>query len=236
MNDIVFRNDMTVKLEDSVAYDGAVIQAAKVSTVGENTPELATSTETKRFINFLMKNRHGSPFEHGMFQFYIECPIFVAREFMRHRMASYNEMSGRYKELQPVFYLPKDSRPLRQVGKPGAYEFVAGDPPQVIAVTEEIEDCSMQSYASYQRLLYLGVAKEVARMVLPVNIYTSFYVTMNPRGLMNFLSLRTRHTDSYFPSYPMHEIELVAKEMEKHFSNNMPVTWGTFCENGRVSP
>ncbi|AXH46511.1 ThyX-like thymidylate synthase [Gordonia phage RobinSparkles] len=236
MNDIIFRREMTVKLVDEMANDAMVIQAAKVSTIGENDPTLTDTEASSGFINFLMKNRHGSPFEQAVFKFYIECPIFVMREFIRHRMASYNEMSGRYKELQPVFYTPSIVRPLQQVGKPGHYHFEPGTGPQTVAVNEEIEDCSKQAYASYQRMLYLGVAKEVARMVLPVNIYTSFYVTMNARGLMNFLSLRTKDNGSHFPSYPQYEIELVAKEMEKIFAEEMPLTHTTFCINGRVSP
>ena len=141
MEEVTYRDDMTVKLVSCMGNDNTIIQAARVSTVGENNPENA-KLDKFRFINFLMSNRHGSPFEHAVFQFYIECPIFVAREFMRHRMASYNEMSGRYKELQPVFYMPRITRPLQQVGKPGAYEFIPGTGPQVnMVATETMLNC-----------------------------------------------------------------------------------------------
>ena len=82
-------------------------------------------------INFLMRDRHGTPFEHSSMTFYVQAPIFVFREFMRHRIASYNEESGRYRELRPVFYVPGPQRRLRQQGKPGHYEFVDGTPEQL---------------------------------------------------------------------------------------------------------
>ena len=105
--------------------------AARVSTQGEKTLESAQDEEldaprSKGLINFLMRDRHGSPFEHNSMTFYVQAPIFVFREFMRHRIASYNEESGRYRELRPVFYVPGPDRNLVQIGKTGAYEFIPG--------------------------------------------------------------------------------------------------------------
>ena len=103
-----FRDDMTVELVKSSASDSDVIWAARVSTAGENSLE-AVGTDASRsegLINYLARERHGSPFEHTSMTFFISAPIFVFREFMRHRIASYNEESGRYRELSPVFYLP----------------------------------------------------------------------------------------------------------------------------------
>ncbi|AXQ64463.1 thymidylate synthase [Gordonia phage Neville] len=234
MSDIQFRSDMGVQLVGHMGDDSAIAAAARVSTVGAQS--LADASESAGLINFLAKNRHGSPFEHVTFTFLVECPIFVAREFMRHRIASYNEESGRYKQLDPVFYVPDVTRPLQQVGKAGAYEFVTGTEQQQHAVRVCLRYGAREAYAAYKDMLDEGVAREVARMVLPLNIYTSFYVTMNARGLMNFLSLRTKRDGSHFPSYPQQEIEMVAEQMEEFFAAVTPLTHKAFNTNGRVAP
>lgn len=226
-----YRSDMTVNLVDCMASDSAVVRAARVSSGTESDGDRDTG-----LINFLMRDRHGSPFEHNAFTFYIEAPIFVFREFMRHRIASYNEESARYKELEPVFYLPNEDRNLIQTGKVGAYEFVPGTHDQYLDVHYSIIESSKITYDAYKYLLKNGIAREVARMVLPVNIYSSMYVTINARSLMNFLSLRTKSDDSAYPSFPQREIELVAEQMEAYFAAKMPVTWSKFCANGRVAP
>jgi thymidylate synthase (FAD) len=166
----------------------------------------------------------------------VQAPIFVFREFMRHRIASYNEESGRYRELRPVFYVPDTSRNLVQVGKPGAYEFLPGSPEQHAAVDAAVREQSVAAYAAYQGLLDQGVAREVARIVLPLNLYSSMYVTMNARSLMNFLSLRTKHPEATVPSFPQREIELVAEAMEAQWATLMPHTHAAFTKNGRVAP
>jgi thymidylate synthase (FAD) len=183
-----------------------------------------------------MRDRHGSPFEHTSFTFFVHAPIVVWREHMRHRIASYNEESGRYKELEPEFYVPGPERNLVQEGKPGAYVFVPGTPEQYGIVDAAIRDSCTQSYAAYQQMLSAGVAREVARLVLPVNIYSSAYVTMNARALMNFLSLRTKREGSHFPSFPQREIEMVAEQYETEFQRLMPLTYAAFQTNGRVAP
>jgi thymidylate synthase (FAD) len=177
-----------------------------------------------------------SPFEHNSMTFYVQAPIFVFREFMRHRIASYNEESGRYRQLEPVFYVPGPDRRLVQQGKPGAYEFVDGTPEQYDVVVEATRDACRQAYRAYLRMLEAGVAREVARGVLPVATYSSMYVTMNARSLMNFLSLRTKREGSHFPSYPQREIEMVAELMEAEWARLMPLTHAAFEAAGRVSP
>jgi thymidylate synthase (FAD) len=215
--------------------------AARVSTQGEQTLEAAQdesldTSRSKGLINYLMRDRHGSPFEHNSMTFFVQAPIFVFREFMRHRMASYNEESGRYRELNPVFYVPGPSRNLIQVGKAGAYDFLPGTPEQTALVDAEVRAVCSAAYESYQRMLDAGVAREVARIVLPVTIYSSMYVTMNARSLMNFLSLRTKREGTHFPSFPQREIEMVAEKMEDFWVNLMPLTAETFNANGRVAP
>ncbi len=236
--DVHFRSDMTVDLVKSSASDADVVFAARVSTQGERSLSSvdANATEASGLIRFLMRERHGSPFEHSVMTFYVSAPIFVWREHMRHRMASYNEESGRYRVLEPQFYTPAPERNLVQVGKPGAYEFVPGTDEQQRLVAEAVQRSTTQAYADYQAMLDAGVAREVARTVLPVSIYSSAYVTMNARALMNFLSLRRHTDDSHFPSYPQREIEMVAERYEQLWSDLMPITHAAFVANGRVAP
>ena len=236
--DVQFRSDVTVELVKSSASDADVVFAARVSTQGERsrTSIDADPTEAGGLIRFLMRERHGSPFEHSVMTFYVAAPIFVWREHMRHRMTSYNEESGRYRVLQPVFYTPGADRKLVQVGKPGAYEFVDGSAEQSSLVTDAVRRATTAAYAEYVRMLDAGVAREVARAVLPVSIYSSAYVTMNARALMNFLSLRRRSDDSQFPSYPQREIEMVAERYEELWAGLMPLTHAAFVASGRVAP
>jgi len=242
VSEIEFRSDVTVELVRASANDSDVLFAARVSTQGEQTLESASAgtaadeSKDRGLINFLMRDRHGSPFEHNSMTFYVQAPIFVFREFMRHRIASYNEESGRYREMRPVFYVPSEDRNLIQVGKPGAYDFEPGTAEQHKLLQEVVKRESESAYSSYQELLDAGIAREVARSVLPLNLYSSMYVTMNARSLMNFLSLRTKHPESHFPSFPQREIEMVAEKMEKFWVELMPLTAAAFEKNGRVSP
>lgn len=235
MTEIEFRSEMDVALMQSMGDDHAIVNAARVSTLGNIV--LTDSDEKTGLINFLMSNRHGTPFEHNAMTFFISAPIFVFREFHRHRIGwSYNEESGRYTQLKPVFYVPDEDRSLQQVGKPGHYQFVPGTEHQINRVAEGHKFVAIDSYQNYAYLLDLGVAKEVARMTLPVNIYSSMYATCNARSLMSFLSLRTKREDSTFPSYPQREIEMVAEKMEIEFAKLFPVTYASFNKNGRVCP
>ncbi|MCO5974036.1 FAD-dependent thymidylate synthase [Actinoallomurus soli] len=235
---IEFRSDVTVELIKHAASDADVIWAARVSTKGENSlaDVQADPERSKGLINFLMRDRHGTPFEHSSMTFYVQAPIFVFREFMRHRTFSYNEESGRYRELRPVFYVPGAERKLVQVGKPGKYDFVEGTPEQHKLAVEATQEACRQAYAAYREMLDAGVAREVARTVLPVGLYSSMYATCNARALMNFLSLRTRRDDSAFPSFPQREIEMVAEKMEEEWAKIMPLTHAAFEANRRVAP
>ena len=236
--EIRFRSDVTVELIKHSASDADVIWAARVSTKGEQSHEDLTgeASASAGLINYLMRDRHGSPFEHSNITFFVQGPIFMWREHFRHRIASYNEESGRYKVLEPEFYVPGPERKLVQIGKAGAYEFVDGTTEQFDTVTEETKKACAVAYESYQKMLDAGVAREVARIVLPVTIYSSAYVTMNARALMNFLSLRRKAEGSHFPSFPQREIEMVAEKYEEIFQQLMPLTHAAFVANGRVAP
>src|SRR5919202_3863829 len=143
-----FRSDITVELVRASAQDADVLFAARVSTQGEQSLDQldADAQRSKGLINYLMRDRHGSPFEHNSMTFYVQAPIFVFREFMRHRMASYNEESGRYRELRPVFYVPGPQRRLQQRGKPGHYEFLQGTPQQLQLVQAETRRVCEEEY------------------------------------------------------------------------------------------
>jgi thymidylate synthase (FAD) len=236
--EVIFRDDVSVELIKSSASDADVIWAARVSTAGEQSMDEIGEDPARSagLINYLARERHGSPFEHTSMTFFISAPIFVFREFMRHRIASYNEESGRYRELKPVFYVPAKERNLIQIGKTGAYEFVPGTTEQFDLTVSAMKEAYVVAYDAYKKMLDAGIAREVARAVLPVATYSSMYVTMNARALMNFLSLRTAREGSHFPSYPQREIEMVAEKMEAEFAELMPLTYGAFEKSGRVAP
>ena len=234
-----FRSDVTVELVKHTAGDSDVLWAARVSTAGEQSlEELQKDPErSKGLINYLMRDRHGSPFEHNSMTFFISAPIFVFREFMRHRVGwSYNEESGRYRELQPVFYVPGADRKLVQEGRPGKYVFVEGTPEQHKIVSDAMDDSYRRSYETYQEMLAAGIAREVARAVLPVGLFSSMYATCNARSLMHFLGLRTQHELAKVPSFPQREIEMVGEKMEQHWAKLMPLTYAAFNANGRIAP
>lgn len=214
-----------LQLEDYCASDLAVVNAARVSL---NMHSEGMTERDSGLIRFLMRERHGTPFEHGFFRFVVKCPLFVAREWHRHRIGhSYNEWSGRYSEIQPEFYVPASIR--TQVGKPGAYSFEPADKRLDALVRNRMTGTYRSAYALYTKFLRDGVAKEQARLVLPVATYTKFYWSCNPRSLMDFLSLR--NTDQ-----AMFEIREYAKAAEQVFKVVMPITAMAFIDRRRVKP
>lgn len=233
MSESILSSDMRVELVKSSASDDDVIWAARVSTAGERAGIEVPPERRKGLINYLLRERHMSPFEHGQMTFFIQAPIFVFREFQRHRTWSFNEESGRYTQLTPHFYVPAPDRPLVQVGKTGAYEFVAGTSTQSELVHSLYLEQSVSAYAAYQTMLDAGVAREVARGVLPLNIYSSMYATVNPRNLMQFLSLRTKSDDAAVKSYPQLEIQMVADQIEALWAEKQPLTHEAWVTNGR---
>jgi len=212
-------------LDGVLASDLAVANGARVS-FNQAAQELSERDEG--LIRFLMRDRHGSPFEHGYFRFVVKAPIFVVREHHRHRAGhSYNEWSGRYSKMKAEFYIPDNVR--TQVGKPGSYTFEPVDEGTREAAREEIERSAREAFAAYERMLELGVAKEVARSVLPLNMYTTYYWSCNPRSLMHFCSLR----NSEFAQY---EIRQYAQAAETFLARHMPVTHAAFVANDRTAP
>ena len=235
MSAIEFTSEMTVELTDKMGCDHSVTKAARVSTLGDTT-EYSEQSEAG-LINYLVKHRHGSPFEHTSMTFRIEAPIFVFREFMRHRIGfSYNEASARYSAIPPKFYVYSAERPLVQKGKSAHPKLVAGTNEQqaiVQACTERAYDAALYQY---EWMLVAGIANEVARAVLPVGIYSTMYVTCNARSLMAFLSLRIDDPRNTFATKPQWEIEQVALKMDTIFADLYPLTYIAFNGNGRVAP
>jgi thymidylate synthase (FAD) len=215
-----------VRLDAVVADDLSVVNAARVS-FGARVDTM--DERNAGLVRFLMRERHGTPFEHNFFRFHIKAPLFVTREWQRHRVGSFNERSGRYSELPDEFYVPAAEDVRTQVGKPGAYTFEPLAAELAEQVRADIEASYAESYRRYQEMLAADVAKEVARTVLPVGLYTEFYWSVNARSLMNFLSLRNAPT-------AQHEIRLYAEAAERHFERAMPVTHAAFVAQGRTAP
>ena len=215
-----------VRVDGVLADDLSVVNAARVS-FGRRKEVMDERDEG--LIRFLMRDRHGTPFEHNAFRFHIRSPIFVAREWMRHRVGSFNEFSLRYAKATDDFYVPEPEDVRTQVGKPGAYTFEQVEPELAERTREELRRVYEAAFDAYARLVELGVAREVARSVLPVGAYTEFYWTVNARSLMNFVSLRAAET-------AQREIRRYADAVEELFSRHMPVTHAAFVANGRVAP
>ena len=215
-----------VRLDGSLADDLSVVNAARVSFARRKE---AMDDSDAGLVRFLMRERHGTPFEHNAFRFHVRCPIFVAREWFRHRIGSYNEFSMRYAEAKDDFYVPAPEDVRTQVGKPGAYTFEQV-PDELAAETRAaLEQSYRSAFATYQGLVDKGIAREIARAVLPVGIYTEFFWTVNARALMNFLSLRNAET-------AQREIRMFAAAVEELFSTEMPITYAAFLQNGRTGP
>lgn len=223
---------ISVELIDKMGTDKAIVDAARVSVKGDEKGEEFDAKSDIGLLSYLMRNRHGSPFEHAVVKFLVTAPVAVWREHHRHRIASYNEESGRYRVLRPRFYLPAART---QQGKPGHYSYV--DAPDLQGQSDRtLLATYSEAYKAYTDLLDAGVAREVARFALPVGLMSSCYVTMNVRALMNFLSLRVDDPRAAVPTHPMREIQEVAEEYEEHFSALFPWTWQAFVDGGRVAP
>lgn len=238
-----FKSTIDVKLIQTMGGDHMVVAAAKVSTNGTDALKFSDpgiAEDNYGLINYLMKHRHGTPFEHSAATFFVHAPIFVWREWHRHRIGfSYNEESGRYKQLKPVFYVPDRERPMMKVDgwKPGRPKFLRCNDDNVFdRLLTNLESSYEAAYRTYERNLALGIDPGLARDCLPVGIYSGCWVTCNPRSLMAFLSLRTHEPTAKSVSYPLWEIEMAARACEKMFGEGWPLTYKAFCENGRVAP
>lgn len=214
-----------IELVDYAASDLHVVNAARVS-LHKKSDQLSEADEG--LIRFLMREHHGTPFEHGYFQFRVKAPIFVFREWHRHRVGhSYNEWSARYSQLEPEFYIPEEI--TTQVGKPGAYTFEPVSDEEQRSTKDWMRASYDTSYYDYKELIDRGIAKQQARVLLPVGTYSEMIWSCNPRSLMHFLNLRNSANAQY-------EIRVYAEAVEKFFRKIMPVTAKAFIDGGRIVP
>ena len=210
-----------------MASDLSVVNGARVS-FARRKDELDESDEG--LIRFLMRDRHGTPFEHNAFRFHIRCPIFVAREWMRHRVGSFNEFSMRYAKATDDFYVPeRRGRAHARSASPARTRSSRSSPRSPSRPARSCARSTTPRSTTYERLVELGVARELARCVMPVGAYTEFYWTINARSLMNFVSLRAAET-------AQREIRRYAEAVEQFFAEHMPVTHAAFVANDRVAP
>lgn len=236
MTEIQFRSDVDVELVDSMGSDESIAEAAWVSNYGGDIPT-EKHDRIPGLINFLMRDRHGTPFEHNSLKWRISAPLFVFYEFHRHRAGwSYNEESARYRELNPVFYVPGNDRNLRQTGSPGNYTFGPGTPNERRLVEGSHTRSAITAWTEYQYMLDNGIAREVARNVLPVSTYKTMYATCNLRSLFAFLSLRWAHPLSTVPTFPLAEIQMVAEKLDGLARPHFPLAFEAFDKQGRVAP
>lgn len=215
-------------LEDNMGGDLSIVNNARVS-FNDGSEEM--DERNAGLIRFLMKNRHGSPFESVTFRFDVKAPLFVFREWHRHRAGhSYNEWSARYSVIEPEFYVPPRDYIRAQVGKPGAYTFERVEDDDVAdTVRNGIRAAQYESYERYDRMLQTGIAKEVARVVLPVGTYSRMKWTCNLRSLMHFLSLRNSE-------HAQKEIRDYAKVVESMAFEVCPIAMQAFVDNDRTAP
>lgn len=247
---------MSVELIDWMGDESRIVGAAQVSTKGAFRPEKEPAPGFKNWlrrtlhtggwrlpfkgdnyspglVKWLYRERHASPFEHCIMTFRIEAPIFITREILRHRISSFNEESGRYRVLKGVFYTPKGDRKLTQVGKVGNYQFEAGNAFQRRLTWLSTRLAPSVTWLAYRAMIKAGVAREVARMVLPVSLYSSLYYTANLRSLLNFVSLRVDWgEDAATRSHPQAEIQEIGLKIGAAIASQYPNVWKSFSENG----
>lgn len=227
--EIQFTSEITAKLLDVDGDEQRIARRARVSTQRDG-------EQYEGLIRSLVRERHGSPFESAKMCWAIEAPIFVAREGVRHRVAGWNEESGRYVELRPIFYTPGRDRHLAKVegSRQMAYATEQGTFYQREVMISSVEANSIEAWERYQAMLERGILKEVARIVLPVNIMTHWHWEMNVRAITNFLSLRVRHPQSHIESKPQIEIQMLAEQMEHDFARYFPTVHDEWAATGRL--
>lgn len=238
MSDLVFVDRMAVELLNHTGDDRQLARAAWVSTSAE--PDDPSDERVFGLLRALVRQKHGSVFEHAQLTFRCVVTLNVRSEHHRHRVGwSYNEMSGRYTPYSPHFYLPPADRPMVKAPEHKGMRPVYGVAPIPLyegRVESSFRHVCREAWECYQQMLDDGIAGELARMVLPGCLLTTYWATCNPRSLMHFLSLRTHEPDSHHPSFPMVEMEQVARQMEGHFAERFPLTYRAFVENGREAP
>jgi len=203
-----------IELLGVLGNDNTVVSAARVSYLGESKGE----EKDKKLIKFMMKNGHTSPFEHVVFQWRIKCPLFVRSQWHRHRTWSYNEVSRRYTDEDIEFYIPDIWRLQDDKNKQGSSRNIDD-----IRFSLGLQDIVFNCRAQYDWMIEQGIAKEMARMVLPQNLYTIFYGTVDLKNLLHFIELRADEHAQY-------EIQVYAKAMEDIIKDYVPWSYEAWRE------
>lgn len=208
-----------IRVIDTMGDDSAVVQAARVS-YGKGTK---TVNEDSGLINYLMRHWHSTPFEMATIKLHIKLPIFVARQWMRHRTGSFNEVSARYSEVQECFYLPDIENIKSQSGtnKQGSGEPLETE--HAKSIRNKFCVLGYDSHQDYKNFLASTVARETARIVLPLSTYTEFYWQVNLHNFMHFLRLRA-------DSHAQYEIRVYAEALLELFKEWCPLTYAAFME------
>jgi thymidylate synthase (FAD) len=238
MAEIELKSTIDVSYVDHMGSDERIVEAMLVSTKGLDAKEAAKESVRGR-LNYLMKNRHGTPFECGALTIRVHAPIKVWREWHRHRVGfSYNEQSGRYTPFAPVFWLPPIERAMiePQHFKSSSPVFITPTEGQYDKIRYELKTGYSNAFDAYQRMLEMGVDKGLARDVLGVGIFSACYVTANPRSFMHFMELRTNRPDAKRPSKPLWEIDNAAQQVEAIFQSLWPITHELWNQHGRQAP
>lgn len=218
MTEITFRSDMQVDYVQHMGSDEMVARAARVSTGND----LIENDKIKGLIRYLARESHTSPFEHVVLTLRIEAPIFIAREVMRHRVFSFNEVSGRYSKLKPEFYTPPEGRPLVNAGSGAHPDLVASQDPSTERGTRAYTRAAYAAtWRTYEGLVSgSGVAHEVARNVLPVGVYTTWYMTGNLHAWFKFLELRDGRK-----GHPIEEIQWLSRKVHVEVKRLFPISY-----------
>lgn len=208
-----------IKVLDVMGDDGSIVDSARIS-YGKGTRSIS---DNRNLIRYLMMHKHTSPFEMCEIKLYVKAPIFVTRQWVRHRTANFNEYSARYSEMQNEFYYPshemlqKQSQSNKQSSEG---HFTTEEYEQILG---SMVQASENMYQEYTKLLELGVARETARCLLPVNVYTQFYWKIDAHNLMHFLRLRC-------PENAQKEIREYASAIRDIFAEWLPITHEAFMD------
>lgn len=207
-----------VRLVDFMGDDSSIVQAARVS-YGEGTK---TVNEDRGLIRYLLRHKHTTPFEMVEFKFHIKLPIFIARQWIRHRTANVNEYSGRYSEMKDEFYLPDITQIRHQstLNKQGRSEEVL-DPETSQEIIDKMLYIQKDLYSNYKDFLDEGLAREIARINLPLSNYTEWYWKIDLHNLFHFLRLR-------IDSHAQYEIRVYGEAMAEIVKEIVPLAWEAF--------
>lgn len=218
-NEIKLLDHGLVKLIDHMGDDSSIVSAARVS-YGKGTK---TVNQDRGLIRYLMRNRHTTPFEMVQLKFLVKCPIFVARQWLRHRSFSYNEYSGRYSIMSDDFYTPEEKRIQTQskTNKQGTDddgEFSLSTQMMMKIKMKESQESALKEYHNY---LDINMSREIARNNLPVSNYTEFYMSGNLHNLFHFLKLR-------IDSHAQYEIRVYADAIYEIIKPMFPMACEAF--------